>query len=79
MRAMLRGAFPGLKDLCVSEDADTSVAQGLAIRGDVDMMGLAIRGDVDVRGSPSSVTTPAASASCGVQTFSKPPPPPQPS
>jgi len=35
LRAMLKRAFPHLKDLCTSSDADTSVAEGLAIRGAV--------------------------------------------
>jgi molecular chaperone DnaK (HSP70) len=33
LRAMLRGLFPELPELCISCDADTAVAQGLAIRG----------------------------------------------
>jgi hypothetical protein len=34
LRAMLKSVFPHLKDLCTSSDADTSVAEGLAIRGE---------------------------------------------
>jgi hypothetical protein len=35
IRALLRTFFPHVPDLCTSCDADTSVAEGLAIRGKV--------------------------------------------